>query len=186
MAFFGWAALLAVGSLSGFTSNFVLFPANAAPVILIPLITILLVVFSGKMAHLLQFIPEKALVNLQVFRVFVEVLLWALFIQGLVPEQMTFEGRNFDVLSGLTAPLVAWGLVGKKKWMVVWHVLCLGLLINIVGTALLSMPTPFRIFPQEPANTIVLDFPFILLPGFLVPLAYGLHFLALRQLSLRK
>ena len=40
----------------------------------------------------------------------------------------------------------------------------------------------FRYFINEPANTIVTEFPIIWLPGFLVPLAYGLHFLSLRQL----
>jgi hypothetical protein len=37
---------------------------------------------------------------------------------------------------------------------------------------------------NEPANLLVTKFPFILLPGMLVPLAYGLHFLSLRQLGL--
>jgi hypothetical protein len=37
---------------------------------------------------------------------------------------------------------------------------------------------------NEPANTLVAKFPFILLPGVLVPLAYGLHILSLRQIYL--
>jgi hypothetical protein len=37
---------------------------------------------------------------------------------------------------------------------------------------------------NEPANLLVTKFPFIMLPGMLVPLAYGLHFLSLRQLGL--
>lgn len=65
-----------------------------------------------------------------------------------------------------------------------WNLLSLGLLINIVTIALLSIPTPFRVFMNEPANTLVAHFPFILLPGMLVPLAYGLHFLSMRQLKL--
>ena len=48
------------------------------------------------------------------------------------------------------------------------------------------MPTPFRVFMKEPANTVVMKFPFILLPTFLVPLAYGLHFLSLRQLLMKR
>jgi hypothetical protein len=35
---------------------------------------------------------------------------------------------------------------------------------------------------NEPANTLVGQFPFILLPGILVPIAYGLHIFSLRQL----
>lgn len=178
----GWATFLLILAGVGFTSRFEIFPANAGPVLLIPLVTIIAVTFSGKAKHLLKFVPESALINLQVFRVFVEILLWLLVIQELLPVQMSFEGRNFDVLTGLTAPLAAWLLRGKKPALVIWNILGLCLLINIVTIAILSMPTPFRVFDNEPANTIVMNAPFILLPGMLVPLAYGLHFLSMRQL----
>jgi hypothetical protein len=48
------------------------------------------------------------------------------------------------------------------------------------------MPTPFRYFQNEPANTLVAKFPFILLPGILVPIAYSMHIFSLRQLLARK
>ena len=41
-------------------------------------------------------------------RVGVEVVLFWLFIKRVVPESMTFEGRNFDIISGITAPFVAY------------------------------------------------------------------------------
>ena len=186
LAFAGWALVLAILSLTGVAGNFEIFPANAGPVLVIPLVSILIVVFSGKVRHLLQFIPEKNLILLQTFRFFVEVLLWLLVVQHVTPVQMSFEGRNFDILVAITAPFVAWLLAGKKWALITWNILGLCLLLNIVTVALLSMPTPFRVFDNEPANTIVLAWPFILLPGMLVPLAYGLHFLSLRQLSLRK
>ena len=97
---------------------------------------------------------------------------------------MTFEGRNLDILSGITAPLIAF-LISRKKISkpitILWNIACLGLLANIVITAILSMPTPFRVFMNEPANTIVAEFPIVWLPALLVPLAYGLHFLSIRQ-----
>ena len=99
---------------------------------------------------------------------------------------MTFEGRNFDILASISAPVIAYLAYFRKmisrKVVIIWNFLCLGLLLNIVVTAILSMPTSFRYFINEPANTIVTEFPIIWLPGFLVPLAYGLHFLSLRQL----
>jgi hypothetical protein len=70
--------------------------------------------------------------------------------------------------------------------ILIWNLFGLGLLINILSIAILSMPTPFRVFMNEPSNTIVTQFPVSLLPGLLVPLAYGLHFLSLRKLSLEK
>jgi hypothetical protein len=50
----------------------------------------------------------------------------------------------------------------------------------------LSMPTSLRYFMNEPSNTIVAQFPFILLPGVLVPIAYTMHIFSLRQLLSKK
>ncbi|MEL6651576.1 MAG: hypothetical protein AAFQ87_12320, partial [Bacteroidota bacterium] len=55
------------------------------------------------------------------------------------------------------------------------------LLFIIVSMAILSMPTPFRQFLNEPSNAVMATFPFIWLPAFLVPLAFCLHLLSLRQ-----
>jgi hypothetical protein len=182
IVFLLWGVFLAVFSLAGISRRFEWFPLNLAPVLFIPLITTLVVVFSGKMKHILTFVPQKTLTQLQVFRVFVEILLWMLFLENLLPVQMTFEGRNFDILAGVTAPIVAYWFSENRKVMIVWNFLCLALLINIVTIAILSTPTSIRVFYNEPSNTIVTYFPFIFLPGFLVPLAYGLHFLSLRKL----
>lgn len=186
MVLLAWTGILAILSITGYAGNFDIFPANAAPIILIPLVGTLFVVFSQRARHLLPLVPEKSIIYLQTFRFFVEILLWLLFIQNLVPVQMTFEGRNFDILVAITAPFAAWLLAGRKWGLIIWNILGLCLLINIVSIALLSMPTPFRVFDNEPVNTVVLKWPFILLPGLLVPLAYILHFMSLRQLALRK
>jgi hypothetical protein len=55
-------------------------------------------------------------------------------------------------------------------------------LLNIVITAILSTPSPWRVFMNEPANYVVTWFPISWLPGFLVPLAYYLHFISLKQM----
>jgi len=101
---------------------------------------------------------------------------------------MTFEGRNFDVISGITAPLVAWLVANQKinrTVIVLWNIACLGLLINIVTVAILSMPTDLQYFFNKPYNVAVTQFPYSFLPAFLVPLAYLLHFFSLRQLFLK-
>jgi hypothetical protein len=181
-----WMILVSVWSGSGIMADFTLFPLNFAPVIVIPLISILLWTFSRNLGEVLIHIPAANIIRLQVFRFFVELLLWTLFVALVLPEQMTFEGRNFDILAGITAPLIAW-LVSRKKisktGVILWNVVCLGLLINIVTVAILSVPSPIRVFMNEPANTIVASFPISWLPGFLVPLAYTLHFLSLRQIT---
>lgn len=183
---FVWITILSILSLNGITSNFDILPFNFLPVLAVPMVMIIWITYSGKMKHLLPLVPEKNIIHLQVFRVFVEIVLWAMFIEGMIPIQMSFEGRNLDVLTGVTAPLAAWLIASNRKALIAWNMFGLVLLLNIVGTAILSMPTPFRVFHNEPTNTVVLNFPFVLLPGMLVPLAYGLHFLSLRQLSLKR
>lgn len=179
-----WMIFLAAWSFSGMATQFDRFPVNMAPVLMIPMLTIVIITFLPATKRALARIEPKSIVNLQVFRVFVELLLWACFVQNLLPEQMTFEGRNWDIISGLTAPLAAIFLVRSKWGLALWNIMCLALLVNIVTVAILSMPTPLRVFFNEPSNTIVAYFPFILLPGMLVPLAYGLSFLSLRQIFL--
>jgi len=181
----GWAVLVSVLALSGVLADFT--PPPKLPILLtVTFIGVVLVAFSKTTKEILSTIPPQKIIRLQVFRVGVEILLWALFTQKLLPVQMTFEGGNLDILSGITAPLIAYYCFVKRSWPVsaafVWNLLCLGLLTNIVATAILSMPTPFRVFMNEPANTIVTQFPYALLPTFLVPLAYGLHFFSLLQI----
>jgi len=138
-----WAAFVSAWSLSGHMANFEMFPLNVLPILIIPFATILVISFSKTFREIIIHVPAANLVRLQSFRIFVEILLWALFIQNQLRVQMTFEGRNFDVLTGLSAPLVAY-LISRQKlsptFLFIWNVLCLGLLANIVGVAILSMP----------------------------------------------
>lgn len=186
-----WMAFVSTLSIKGFFSNFETFPPRLMIVLFVPLIILVWALLISKTTKdLLPHISSKTLITLQVFRFFVEILLWMLFVQNLLPIQMTFEGRNFDILAGITGPVVGYLAYDRKilsrTILIVWNILSLGLLINIVGTAILSIPSPFRYFMNEPANTIVTQFPVIWLPAFLVPLAYGLHFLSLRKLINQK
>jgi hypothetical protein len=166
-------------------ADFTIFPLNLIPVIVIPLAVCLIVISRRSIGEIIGNIPVHHLIRLQSFRFFVEIFLWLLFLDELLPVQMTFEGRNLDIIAGFTAPFVAFlafrGRISRTG-LIIWNVLCLGLLINIVVIAILSAPSPWRVFLNEPANYIVTYFPISWLPGLLVPLAYYLHFLSLKQL----
>lgn len=183
-----WGVGISVWSLSGIMADFTKFPFNFIPIIAIPLLTVIITLFSKNFSDVLKNIPIENIIQLQSFRIFVELLLWALLLQNLLPVQMSFEGRNFDILAGITAPVIAW-LASRQKIsktaLIIWNIVCLGLLINIVVIAILSTPTPIRFFMNEPANFIVTYFPVSLLPGLLVPLAYTLHFYSLKQLLIK-
>jgi hypothetical protein len=99
---------------------------------------------------------------------------------------MTFEGRNFDIFSGLTAPVIYYsGFIKKrlgKNVILLWNFICLGLLINIVVNAILSAPFPFQMFAFDQPNIAILYFPFVWLPGCVVPLVLLSHLATIRQL----
>ena len=184
-----WTLFLSAWSVSGRMSNFSQFPLNFLPVVVVPLISVVALLSSKAVGEVLQNIPPDNLIRLQSFRVFVEIMLWMLFIVNLVPVQMTFEGRNYDILAGLTAPIVAFLIMKRgisKTSVIIWNLICLGLLLNIVITAILSTPSPWRVFMNEPANDIVTYFPISWLPGVLVPLAYYLHLFSLKQVILQR
>jgi hypothetical protein len=184
-----WLALLAILAQSGFFARFEVLPPRFAFSVLPPVLFILYLAGSGRVSRLLTALPAGWLIGPQVFRVAVEVVLWLLFLEQRVPVQMTFEGLNYDILVGLTAPVVALYMTRnpdrKTVVGVVWNILGLALLLNIVIIAILSAPTPFRFFMNEPANTIIADWPFIWLPGFVVPMAFLLHVFSLKQLWAR-
>lgn len=181
----GWIALLLSLSYNGFFADFSKLPPRPALAILIPLPFVLLFAFSKGGTQLLQSIPAHWLVLMQSFRIAVELLLLVAFINNKLPIQMTFEGRNFDIITGVLALPVGYLLMKKKsnakKLLIAFNIIGVLLLLNVLMVAVLSMPTPLRQFTNEPALTLVAEFPFILLPGVLVPLAYGLHVLSLRQ-----
>jgi hypothetical protein len=130
-----------------------------------------------------QAIGPAALVGYQLFRLPLELLLHALYEQGVIPVQMTYSGRNFDILTALLAVPVALLLRAGRcpRWLLLaWNVLGLVLLVNILAVAILSTPAPFRAFANEPANLLPSTFPFVWLPTLLVQAALFGHLLVLR------
>jgi hypothetical protein len=66
--------------------------------------------------------------------------------------------------------------------MLTWHLAALGLLLTIVVLALLSAPTPLQQLAFEQPNVAVMQFPFVWLPVFVVPVVAFTHVVALRRL----
>lgn len=190
MAVTFWMIFISILSFQGFFQDFSSTPPKIFIVLIVPLAITIFFLTSSKTNRLLLSIPEEKLIYIQSFRVVVEILLWMLLLNNLLPVQMSFEGRNFDILAGLTAPVIAYFCYTKKKWSstvaLVWNFVGLALLLNIIVIAILSMPTKFRMFMNEPSNTIVAYFPVILLPGILVPVAYAMHLFSIKQILLKK
>jgi len=183
-----WLLLLGILSMRGFFTNFSQLPPRLSFALLVPLPLVLIFAFSKSGKQLLQQIQPQWLIYLQSFRILVEVAIWLLVRNGSLPIQMSFEGRNFDILTGLLAFPVGYYCFVKKSWpsviALLYNIAGLILLLNVVTISTLSMPTALRVFHNQPDSSLLTTFPFIYLPGLLVPFAYTLHILSLRQLKL--
>src|SRR5688572_14069161 len=181
-----WLVIQTLVSLTGFYTDTSTVPPRFLLLVGPPLVCILLLFLTPKGKLFLDRLNLSWLTLLHVIRIPVELVLLWLFVHKTVPELMTFEGRNFDIISGLTAPLVYYFCFIKKQCskniLIVWNVLCLGLLLNIVVNAILSAPAPFQQFAFDQPNVAVLYFPFIWLPCCVVPLVLLSHLASLRQL----
>jgi hypothetical protein len=129
-------------------------------------------------------LPLAWLVGFQSFRFPLELLMHGAYTEGVMPVQMSYSGRNFDILTGATALLlgVAMSIWNVPKWIVwIWNVLGLGLLLNIVSVAIASLPL-FQAFGPDQVNTFVTYPPYVLLPALIVLAAWAGHLVIFRAL----
>lgn len=179
-----WLVSVSTLSLSGWTSEWDSFPPRVPILLVIATATYVLVSSSQVAKVTLAVTPMWLPILFQTMRTGVEIALWQMFREGSVPVQFTVEGRNFDMVIGLSAPLVALG-TGRKwfgpKTLVVWNFVGLALLANAILTAATSSPGPQHLnWPGEPFTSIA-TWPLIWLPTFLAPTAIFLHVVSLRQ-----
>jgi len=159
-----------------------------APILLFLSFFIVFMVRSAAASRIALALPLWIILGTECFRVGVELFLHQLWIEGIVPKMLTFEGANVDIYIGASAPVIAWlstrGRMGLKLALV-WNVLGLLALANVVTRAVLTAPGPLHLIHAEVPNRMFGTFPFLLIPGFFVPLAVVLHALAIRAIRSR-
>ena len=167
------------------------FPPKIMLIGILPtILTIILLFATSKGRQFIDSLPLKNLTYLNIVRIPVEIILFWLFLNKAIPELMTFEGRNFDILTGISARIIAYFGLTKTKLnrqiILIWNFICLGLLINIVVNALFSAPSPIQKFAFDQPNIAILNFPFSWLPTFIVPIVLFGHLTSIRQLMKSK
>lgn len=181
-----WLILQGATGYSGFYINTQSVPPRFLFLVLPPLLLIFILMGFRKGKNFIDGLDLKSLTLLQVVRIPVELVLFMLYTYGTIPELMTFEGRNFDILAGITAPIVYYyGFINKRlsnRSILTWNVICLILLLNIIINAVLSAPFPFQKFAFDQPNIAVFYFPYVWLPGFIVSIVFISHIVSIRQL----
>jgi len=93
-----------------------------------------------------------------------------------------------DIFVGISAPLVAWlayrQVANARPLLWIWNAIGTLDLLVAVGLGVTSSPGPARLIFTEPSSAIMSTLPWLIIPGFLVPLLFAVHigiFVRLRQ-----
>ena len=186
VGFGGWVVFATVLGVSGILAN----PALRPPAILYVFIpTFVLVAFLARSragAVIASSIPVAVLMGAESLRIIVELFLERLWHAGQLPKMLTFHGANFDILVGISAPVVA-VLYARHaidaRAALVWNVVGIVSLANVVARNVLISPAVHLISTEVP-NAAIGSFPYSFIPTLIVPLALVLHVLAIRSLSI--
>ncbi len=150
------------------------------------LLFVMLIFASKKGKKFANQLELKWLTLLHTIRIPVEIVLFYVFLEDFIPVEMTFEGYNYDIISGLSAPIIYYLFFVKKRigkrGLLIWNFVCLGLLLNILTIATLSAQTPFQSMAFDQPNIGVAYFPFVWLPTVIVPIVFYSHLAGISQL----
>lgn len=174
-----WIFFTSTAAVGGFYVNSEAIPPRVFIFGVLPFILVIILFFIFFRKNFIEKLPIKTLVLLSIIRIPVEFVIFRLYQNGLMPEIMTFAGRNFDILSGISAPIIFWLAFRNDRInrtvLLIWNTIALVLLINIVITAALAIPSPFQQIAFEQPNRAVMYFPFIWLPAVVVPIVFFSH-----------
>jgi hypothetical protein len=183
----GWLAIQGVLSYAGFYRNVSGMPPRLVLAVAPAFVLIIFVLATKKGKKFTDKLSLKTLQLLHIVRIPVEICLYWLSLQKAVPELMTFAGNNFDIATGITAPILYVTCfkrrqVRSKNLLFAWNIIGLVMLGNIVVNGILSAPTAFQQLAFDQPNIAILYFPFIWLPCFIVMVVLFSHLVTIKRL----
>jgi hypothetical protein len=150
---------------------------------LLAAVTVMVVAFRASAALRSLFTNQQHLIRLNVWRLEGAVFL-LLMLDGQMPPLWALPAGIGDIVVGATAFWVAGRLAtpSGRRLAIVFNLFGLADLVVAVGLGMTTTRGPLRIFQTVPTSDLVMDFPLVLVPAFLVPLASALHVISLTQL----
>ena len=154
--------------------------------ILIPIaVGILLFLWWRPLGRVVEAVPQHWIVGVQFYRT-LGVIFLILYAMGRMPAEFAWPAGAGDVLVGLLAPLVA--VAQFRKWrhssalLRAWNLLGITDLVVAVTTGLLTSRSPLQLLALDNPNQLISQFPLVMVPVFLVPIAVLLHLASLQKL----
>lgn len=187
LAFIGWFVYLYFIGKSGLLWSFSLPPRFPLCVFLPLLLTAVFILVRNRKSALYQVIPKSGVLYFQSFRVLVEWVILFTYFEGVFPVETTFEGYNFEIVTGLLAPVVAFGVYRKRwfseKWALYFNYAGLVTLAIIIFIVMSSLYYPQFWGDTEPRiKAAFSEVPYLFLPGFLAPMAIFAHIFSIIQI----
>lgn len=181
-----WVGYVSILAGTGFLADFSL-PPKLVVFVILPAFAIITWFFTArKFRNIIDGFPITFTVYFQSFRIMVELLILGLYKEGLGPELVSFEGRNFDILAGLSAPIVGYLAYSRKvlshKAVIMWNICCLLLLANIVFIFISLIVRP-QIWGFE-SIPVSLDFPrlpYVYIAAAFMPTAVFMHVFSIKK-----
>jgi len=183
--FLGYVALMTYLALSGDLNS-------QKPFLLaIPIGTFLCILAFQRdpaMKRLISAVSPDRIIAIQAYRIMPEIMILFFIADRVLPDFMSFTGRNFDIVTALSAVPVAF-LFAKRKIKpgiaILWNLAGITILAVTVINGLLST-VQLNVIHGNVPNTAVLTWPGVYLPSVFVVIAFTLHIWSIRTLLSRR
>lgn len=182
-----WFTYVFAISKSGILANYDLPPRFPIFVIFPLFIFTGIVLYKNRNSKIFSVIPPSWAIYIQSFRILVESLFVATVAAGFMHKEVTIEGYNFDMIFAITAPIVGYFVFNTKKLPIkialYWNYLGLAVLASIIAVFMTTIFFPY-VWGSETslAPPQIVEFPYILVAGFLMPVAVFVHLFSIIQL----
>ena len=133
-------------------------------------------------------LPTSKLFFFQSFRILVELLFVASVSIGLLHKEASIEGYNYDMVYALTVPIVGYIAFSRKtpnlKLVRIWNYVGLAVLATVIFVFMTTIYRPQMYGATEPMMPLeATTYPYVLVAGFLMPIAVFIHVLSIAQLN---
>jgi hypothetical protein len=181
-----WFAVAWSAAIGGaFRTGVTLLPALPMAIFLPVIVGAPILLLSKRVGQVLDAMPARWLVALQVYRVFGS---WALaaWLRGALPGVFALPAGMGDLLTGVfavpAAIAVAGGTAGGRRSAIWWNVFGLADFVVAIALGMMTTPGRFQLIVPNVLSVGAGVYPDVLTPAFVVPSSILLHVLSLRQL----
>jgi hypothetical protein len=132
--------------------------------------------------------PLPALIAVHAIRL-LGVMFLVLYAKGRLPAPFAPSAGWGDVLIGATALPLAWAVTrfgpAMRPLVFLWSAVGVADLVVAVTLGALSAPGPLQVFVGPPDSSPMTSLPWLIVPGFLVPILFFIHIVIFTRLLAR-